>query len=111
MYRVAHNRAVSHVIRWRRRRTDDIDAAADVADRSGTPEDAASDRQRHDRLRRAVLRLPLSQRQVILLVLEGLTTRETAEVLGVAENAVAIRLTRARKTLRRLLGADTGGGA
>ena len=110
VYRVAHNRAVSHVIRWRRRRTDDIDAAAHVADASRSPEDAASARQRHDRLRRAVLQLPLSQRQVIVLVLEGLTPRETADVLGVAENAVAIRLTRARKALRRLLDADDGGG-
>jgi RNA polymerase sigma-70 factor (ECF subfamily) len=111
VYRVAHNRAVSHVIRWRRRRTDDIDAAAHVADASRSPEDAASERQRHERLRDAVLLLPLSQRQVILLVLEGLTPGETADVLGLAENAVAIRLTRARKTLRRLLDAKPGGGA
>jgi RNA polymerase sigma-70 factor (ECF subfamily) len=109
VYRVAHNRAVSHVIRWRRRRTDAIEAAAHVADVSRSPEESASERQRHDRLRHAVLGLPLSQRQVILLVLEGLTTREAAEVLGVAENAVAVRLTRARKTLRRLLEDGPGG--
>jgi DNA-directed RNA polymerase specialized sigma24 family protein len=40
---------------------------------------------------------------VIVLSLEGLTNREVADVLGTTENNVAVRLTRARKSLRVLL--------
>jgi DNA-directed RNA polymerase specialized sigma24 family protein len=39
----------------------------------------------------------------VILHLEDLAHREIAEVIGTSENAVATRLTRAKKTLRRLL--------
>ncbi|MBT3224668.1 MAG: RNA polymerase subunit sigma-70, partial [Proteobacteria bacterium] len=39
----------------------------------------------------AVHQLPLSLRQVLTLALEELAHREIAEVLGISENAVAIR--------------------
>ena len=41
-----------------------------------------------------------------MLTLEGLSHREIAEVLGVEENAVAARLSRARRQLRTLLGEE-----
>jgi RNA polymerase sigma factor (sigma-70 family) len=49
----------------------------------------------------AVVRLPLRQRQVLALrVLVGLSTRETAESLGIAEGTVTAHLHRAVATLR-----------
>ena len=39
----------------------------------------------------------------MLLTLEGLSNREVAEVVGISENNVAVRLTRARRKLRELL--------
>jgi RNA polymerase sigma factor (sigma-70 family) len=59
--------------------------------------------ERRDRLREAVRQLPLAARQVIVLSLEGLSQREIGDVLGITENNVAVRLTRARKLLRRAL--------
>ena len=46
----------------------------------------------------------MPHRQVVTLLLEGLSHREIADVLGVTENNVAVRATRARAALRVLLG-------
>ena len=42
-------------------------------------------------------------RQVLTLSLEGLGHEKLAEVLGVTENNVAVRLSRARKALQQAL--------
>jgi RNA polymerase sigma-70 factor (ECF subfamily) len=47
--------------------------------------------------------LPLGLRQVVVLTLEGLSHAEVAEIVGISENNVAVRLTRAKATLSRLL--------
>ena len=52
-------------------------------------------------------RLPLTQRQAVTLCLEGLLHNEIAQVLGISENNVAVRLTRARAELARLIGEST----
>jgi DNA-directed RNA polymerase specialized sigma24 family protein len=48
--------------------------------------------------------LPLAYRQTALLTLEGLTPTEIADVLGISTNAVAIRMSRAKTLLRKLIG-------
>lgn len=56
----------------------------------------------------AMARLPGEQREVVALVLvEGLSYRETADVLGVPIGTVTSRLARARTTLQALLGEQT----
>lgn len=56
-------------------------------------------------LDRAIGRLPEEQRQVILLVgLEGMRYEEVAKVLGIPIGTVRSRLSRARDTLRVLMG-------
>ena len=105
IFRIAHNRAVSHVDHWQRRRTDALDEDAAFPAPDPDPEHALSQQQRHERLRHAVQALPLSMRQVVVLALEGLTHAEVADVLGITENNVAVRLTRARAELARRLGA------
>jgi RNA polymerase sigma-70 factor (ECF subfamily) len=55
-------------------------------------------------LDRALARLPLAQRQVILLVgLEGMSYEETSRILGIPVGTVRSRLSRGRDTLRELL--------
>ena len=62
---------------------------------------ARTDRQA--RLLSAIQSLPVAQRQMIVLMLEGLSHAEMAEVTGITENNVAVRLNRARKTLKEAL--------
>jgi RNA polymerase sigma-70 factor (ECF subfamily) len=58
-------------------------------------------------LDRALSRLPLGQRQVILLVgLEGMSYDDAAEILGVPIGTIRSRLSRGRQTLRELLDMD-----
>lgn len=67
-------------------------------------EGEAAKKQMASRLRDLIGKLPESYRTVILLRdLEELDTAQTARALGLTENAVKIRLHRARQALRTLL--------
>ncbi len=58
-------------------------------------------RERHARVRDAVAGLPVRDREVVVLrYLEELSIPEMSEILGLARNAVEVRLTRARQRLR-----------
>ena len=55
----------------------------------------------------AIGKLPVEQRQVILLVgLEGMTYEDVAAILGVPVGTVRSRLSRGRSALRRLMGME-----
>jgi RNA polymerase sigma-70 factor, ECF subfamily len=67
-------------------------------------ERAIEQRETRERVRGGIERLPESHRTVLMLRdIEGLDTRETATMLGITENAVKIRLHRARQALRTIL--------
>ncbi len=67
-------------------------------------EAALESRQTRERVRAAIERLPEKYRRVILLRdIEELSTEEAAGLLELTENAVKIRLHRARQALRTLL--------
>ena len=51
----------------------------------------------------AIQQLPVIHRQVVTLMLEGLSYSEIAAVLGISETNVGARLTRARQMLRARL--------
>ncbi len=64
------------------------------------PPAASQENDLHQQVAQAVDNLPRRDREAVRLVLwENLTQREAAEVLGCSENAVRIRLHRARKRL------------
>lgn len=64
----------------------------------------AEAQQRRAGLVAAVRRLPLGQRQVVVLALEGFALKEIGQALGLEENTVAQRLSRARRQLNDWLG-------
>ena len=62
-----------------------------------------------DELNQAIMDLPESLRTTLVLrEYEGLSTRETAEALGVSESAVKVRLHRARAALRERISSGAG---
>jgi len=100
VYRVAHNTAISFAASRRRRhdREQTHDTAREPSS-SAPQEGAAIDRQRRNLLWAAVQELPLTERQIIVLHLEGLSASEIQAITGVTAGAVATRLTRIRQKL------------
>jgi len=106
IFRIAHNRGLSHA--WKRRPAhqalDDLEESEQPVDPRPLPEDKAAETDQRERLMSAIHRLPATHRQMIALLLEDFSYAEMAEVLGITENNVAVRLNRARKALKDLLG-------
>jgi len=74
------------------------------ADRGRLPEDLAINAGLRRRLRAAMAKLPRTFRVVVFLrEIEGLSTREVADIVGISEANVKTRLHRARLFLRREL--------
>jgi RNA polymerase sigma-70 factor (ECF subfamily) len=102
LFRIAHNRGITYLARTQARTQTNIEDI-DLHDPAPNPESDLAQRQIANRLRQAVHQLTLAHRQVITLTLEGLAYREIAEVLGISESNVGVRLNRARQALRDAL--------
>jgi RNA polymerase sigma-70 factor (ECF subfamily) len=100
VFRIAHNRAITHVAQHANRRRH----VPDAEDRAvkNQEDSLLADEQTH-RLLRAVRRLPLAYRQVITLVLEDLSYAEIAEALGLSLSNVGVRVNRAKVILKEML--------
>ena len=97
--RIAQNRAISFVAREvRRPQTAEV---SDTIEAEGpTPEETAIHSNERAALVTATQKLPLPQRQVIFMLLEGFTYAEIADTLEIAPNALALRLSRAKSALK-----------
>jgi len=105
VYRIGHNRGLTHAVRRRPEHEplDELPQRLEPVDRKPHPEDAIAKTQERNRLRSAIQGLPLPYRQVVMLMLEELSHAEIAEVLGISESNVAVRMNRARKALKEAL--------
>ncbi len=101
-YRVAHNRAVTHSTR--RRPTPAQADTCRMASADASPEQALDRAEKRRRLQEAIVQLPVGQRQVLTLALEGFRHAQIAEVVGISEKNVSVRLSRARQKLAQSLG-------
>ncbi len=105
IYRVCLNTALT----WRRgvtRREGRVEAEAEVdglAAAGASPAESAEQRERLERLYAALRELPGAERALVLLLLDGLSYREMAEVTGMTENHVGVALTRARRRLAQAM--------
>jgi RNA polymerase sigma-70 factor (ECF subfamily) len=69
------------------------------------PDEATERRQLCDELQRALDKLPIEQRVVVILcAVEERTAREAAEIVGAPENTIRTRLFHAKRKLRELMG-------
>jgi RNA polymerase sigma-70 factor (ECF subfamily) len=79
-------------------------ASERLADCGPSPEDQCIKSELHERLIQFVAELSPSLRKVVQLRdLDGMTTREAAHILGVADVTVKAQVSRARAKLRRLM--------
>ena len=80
-----------------------------LVDRAAGPSDVVLMQELGETLERAILALPDSLRAAFVLRdIEGLSTREAAVALGIAESALKVRLHRARAVLRGMLASAVG---
>ena len=112
LYRIATNEALMLI---RRKRPDQISveqpsdveeeqSPLEIMDWCCLPEGELLSTEARHNLDASVEKLPYSLRVVFLLRdIEGLSTRETAEILDITETAVKTRLSRARLRLREML--------
>ncbi len=103
VWRVAHNRATSHIIARRRHRQrgwssiEDIDLPSD----DPTPFERATSEQAMAQILSIIDRLDPPDRQILLLYLEGVAAAEIGEITGVSPDTVATRIHRFKTMLTR----------
>lgn len=79
-------------------------AAYDPPDPGRSPEQLVANSRLRGRLQTALRDLPPSQRAIVFLrEMQGLSTREVAHAMGISEDNVKTRLSRARKSLQTAL--------
>ena len=100
--RIAQNRAISFVAKQVR-----LPPTAEmpelVESDQPDPEQSAIEANEREILLEATRSLPLPQREVIVLVLEGFSYAEIGNMLDIAPNALALRLSRAKASLKKML--------
>jgi RNA polymerase sigma-70 factor, ECF subfamily len=121
LHRIAVNSALMKLRSKRRRPEDSIEEllprfaedghfTADTASSGKLLDEEVDEAQRRAAVRRCIDELPEAQRTVIVLRdVEGLSTEETAQQLGISADATKMRLHRARQALRTLLERALGG--
>jgi RNA polymerase sigma-70 factor (ECF subfamily) len=115
IYRIVVNHCRNRQRWWRRRRRaaslplDELKASEEPRLAEASPLDQLERRERAVAVQAALLRLSFDHRAVLLLRdVEGLSCRQVAETLGVAEGTVKSRLSRAREDLRQRLASQVG---
>jgi RNA polymerase sigma-70 factor (ECF subfamily) len=107
-YRVALNTAIGWQRREHRRRTRQQPMFA-VEDLPAVGSDSAQQvlqAEAVQRLYAAIRQLPKTDAALILLYLDDVNYRQMAEILGISESNVGVKLNRAKKALGKLLSSD-----
>jgi len=113
LHRIATNAALMHIRKRKHREVsldepievhDGDDIYREVQDWTFAPDDHAMNSEVRDVLEKAIAELPETLRTVFILrEIEGYSTEETAQILGISISAAKVRLHRARLRLRQIL--------
>ena len=99
---IAHKRAISHVAKYAKEpRKQDIDQIE--LEHKDCPSDQLAKSQRMSKLLTALHQLPVFDRQLVALALEGISYKDIAEILGITTNLVGVKLNRAKAKLKTLM--------
>ncbi|WP_448248291.1 RNA polymerase sigma factor [Thalassotalea agariperforans] len=101
LYKICHNVAVGHIKKQMKQiktlsQNDDISTSRSLAQ-------DFSQKQELNCLLTAIRQLPLIQRQLITLYLDGVKQQDIAEIMGISENNVAVSINRAKKSLQQIM--------
>ena len=103
VFRVAHNVAASHVVRRMRARVRNMATLEELSDRPDPsqpdPEAEAGERQALERLTALIQALAPTDRQIVVLYLEGLDASAIGEICGLSPRAVATKIYRLKAAL------------
>ena len=102
LFRIAHNRCMTHLSKKRDTVSLD-DAGIDPEAPESSSETIVAEEQQRRRFVQAIRGLPVIHREVLVLFLEGMDYGEIAAVVGISESNVGVRLNRARHKLKTLL--------
>jgi RNA polymerase sigma factor (sigma-70 family) len=102
LYRIAHNVAIAATAKSRHRGRSEVELT-ETPHRGPGIEEALLASERQARLAAAIRSLPVADRQLVVLHLEGLSHAEIAEVLGTTPGAAMTRLSRVRDRLVKML--------
>lgn len=103
VYRVAHNRATSHMLNEKRRAAsrqcniEDFEFEATII----SPESAADEQRALAEIRRIIATLHPPDRQIMLLYLEDLSGAEIAEITGVSAGTITTKISRFKMLLKQ----------
>ena len=99
---IAHKRAVSHVAKYVKEPSSvDINEFEQVG--SDCPSESMTTDRKMSLLMEQIRLLPLLDRQLVTLALEGLSYKEIAEILGITVSNVGAKLNRAKTKLNRMM--------
>ncbi|MBI4310800.1 MAG: sigma-70 family RNA polymerase sigma factor [Chloroflexi bacterium] len=105
VFTIARNTLIDHFRVEGRRRTSNLDAAAEPTDGSPSPEEAVVKDEERRRLLACIARLPETEQEIITLKFgAGMTNRQIAGLLGLGESNVGVILYRAVRKLRNSFG-------
>jgi len=109
LYRVALNTALGWHRKERRRqvRQQPILEVEDVSVAGLDGAQQAAKREVVERLYTAIRQLPKAEAALVLLYLDDLSYRQMAEVLGISESNVGVKLNRAKRALAKLMNKDS----
>ena len=105
VFRIAHNRSLSHITRRMRERAHE-ETGIDADLPTPSQEQALIKAERGERLLEAIRQLALPYAQVMTLILEDMSYEEIAETLGITVDNVGVRVNRAKKLLQERLHHD-----
>jgi len=99
---IAHKRAITHVAKYAREpRSTELNEFELPS--NNCPSDQVAINQRMNKLLFALRQLPMLERQLVTLALEGVSYKDIAEILGMTTNLVGVKLNRAKSKLKSLM--------
>jgi len=99
---IAQKRCISHVTK-RAREPRQVELPEDLVSSGPPPDEIALRNDQRKSLVDLIQRLPIPQREAIVLAFEGFTYAEMADIFGISANAVMLRCQRAKATLKSLM--------